>query len=154
MVLPPSPVAHAHFVQRLSAAPSGCVDSLMFRYICIDFGYLSVIVSSAGPVGFFFSLSSAGPTAAPARIYTAHPRPKAPPPALPVTAAPRRSGSPTAPTSIGARVQPLAPRGPTLDTGRPAEARVRLTLAPTGPAEALHSSRPLFVTLGGGNNTV
>lgn len=47
------PVKHSPFLLRLSGAPSSCVYSLMYRYICIDFGYLSVIVSSAGLIVFF-----------------------------------------------------------------------------------------------------
>lgn len=33
---------------RLSGGSSSLVYSLMYRYICIDFGYLSVIISSTG----------------------------------------------------------------------------------------------------------
>lgn len=33
---------------RLPGDSSSCVYPLMYRYICIDFGYLSVIVSSSG----------------------------------------------------------------------------------------------------------
>lgn len=34
----------------LSGGSSSYVYSLMYRYICIDFGYLSVIVSSTGRI--------------------------------------------------------------------------------------------------------
>lgn len=42
------PVAHSPLLLRLSGESSSRVYSLMYRYICIDFGYLSVIVSSSG----------------------------------------------------------------------------------------------------------
>lgn len=46
------PVMLSPFLLRLSGGSSSCVYSLMYRYICIDFGYLSVIVSSTGLIFF------------------------------------------------------------------------------------------------------
>lgn len=42
------PVTPSPFLLRLSGSSSSYAYSLMYRYICIDFGYLSVIVSSTG----------------------------------------------------------------------------------------------------------
>lgn len=42
------PVTLSPLLLRLSGGSSSYVYSLMYRYICIDFGYLSVIVSSTG----------------------------------------------------------------------------------------------------------
>lgn len=47
LVLSPSQ-SHPPLLLRLSGERSSCVFSLMYRYICIVFGYLSVIVSSTG----------------------------------------------------------------------------------------------------------
>lgn len=48
MVLSPSQSQLSPLLLRLSGGSSSYVYSLMYRYICIDFGYLSVIVSSTG----------------------------------------------------------------------------------------------------------
>ncbi len=40
------PVTRSPLLLRLSGGSSSYVYSLMYRYICIDFGYLSVIVFS------------------------------------------------------------------------------------------------------------
>lgn len=44
------PVTLFALLLRLSGGSSSYVYSLMYRYICIDFGYLSVIVSSTGRI--------------------------------------------------------------------------------------------------------
>lgn len=44
------PVTLSPLLLRLPGASSSYVYSLMYRYICIDFGYLSVIVSSTGQI--------------------------------------------------------------------------------------------------------
>lgn len=135
----------------------------MYRYICIDFGYLSVIISSAGPVFllflFLFLFLRPGPQLPNPNMQNQPLQPQSPALPLsspssasqpPVTASRSsssgRSGSPGAP-DLHRRPSHAATPGLVLNFGRPAAGQVRLMLTPTGPVETLHSSELSIITL-------